>query len=75
MIRDLLLGVFFILAAVFMFVFVPGYAIDRYQCAGYESATGKSTKYAALECYVQDGGKWYSWSEYKYRLASKGEMK
>jgi hypothetical protein len=46
--------------------------VDSWQCAKYEEATGKPTKYSGAMCYVQDGGKWYAWAEYKHRLATKG---
>lgn len=48
--------------------------VDAYLCSGYESATGKDTKYSALRCYIKDGGEWYSWEEYMHRLATKGEF-
>ncbi len=44
-------------------------------CIGYSEATGKPTKYLAMECYIKDGAEWYAWSEYKYRLAARGQMK
>ena len=56
-------------------VLVPPYFIDKYSCGQYAEITGKPTKFAALECYIKDGDKWYVWAEYKYRLAAKGEMK
>ncbi len=55
------------------FVAVTG--LDQYNCQGYSTATGKPTKYLAMECYIKDGGEWYAWNEYKYRLAARGQMK
>ena len=56
-------------------VLIPAYFVDKYSCGQYAEITGKPTKFAAFECYVKDGDKWYAWAEYKYRLATKGEMK
>ncbi len=49
--------------------------LDKASCAGYSETTGKPTKYVAMECYIKDGGEWYAWSEYKYRLAARGQMR
>lgn len=49
-------------------------ALEAYQCGKYESVTGKQTRYEGLSCYVQDTGNWYAWTEYKHRLATKGEF-
>jgi len=48
--------------------------LEVYQCAKYETVTSKPTRYEGLACYVQDKGEWYSWTEYKHRLATKGEF-
>jgi hypothetical protein len=48
---------------------------ERWQCAGYERDTGRPTKYGNAMCFIQDGGQWYSWEEYKNRLVARGEMK
>ena len=63
------------LVAVFLMAFAPTYLWGKYSCHTYESITGKPTKYQAGDCYIKDGDNWYVWSEYKYRLATKGEMK
>lgn len=42
--------------------------VEWYQCYTYETATGMPTKYTGLRCYVQDGGRWYSWEEYQPRV-------
>lgn len=49
-------------------------ALTAYQCAQYETVTGKPTKFAGMECYINDGGKWFAWSEYKNRLVTRGDM-
>ncbi len=78
MIRDLIdaaavmAGMFFVFCVV---VIPPLIALDMWQCAAYDTATKKATKYSAGVCYIQDGGEWYSWTEYKHRLVTKGEMK
>lgn len=51
-----------------------GAAFESYQCTKYETVTGRPTRYDGLACYVQDGGAWYAWAEYKHRLATKGEF-
>lgn len=48
--------------------------MEAYQCNVYQGVTGKPTKYEGLSCFVQDGGNWYAWTEYKYRLVTKGEF-
>ena len=54
-------------------LFGVGYAIDRWQCAGYEIATGKDTNFVALTCYVQTENGWQARDEYINRaMASEG---
>ena len=48
------------------------YGTVRYECRTYEVVTGKPTKMGALTCYVNDGGQWMAWDEYKYRFATRG---
>ena len=48
------------------------YIPTAWQCNGYSKVTGKQTKVVTLDCYIKDGNNWYVWSEYKYRLATKG---
>lgn len=50
------------------------YGATAWQCAGYEDITGKETQMKAGSCFIKDGGAWYAWTEYKYRLATKGEF-
>lgn len=50
------------------------YQLESWQCTGYQTATGKATKYVRAECYVKDDGAWYSWTEYKNRLIARGQM-
>ena len=64
-----------VLASVVGAIFIPVYEIGKHQCAAYQSITSKPTKYAVMECYIQDDGKWYSEKEYKNRLVAKGTMK
>lgn len=49
-------------------------ALGSYSCSQYESVTGKQTRFSGLECYINDGGKWYAWAEYKNRLVTRGTM-
>jgi hypothetical protein len=48
--------------------------LESYQCAKYETVTGKPTQFTGLACYVQDNGGWYSWTEYKNRLVANGDF-
>ena len=68
----ILLGGFIMFILAVLLIAVP---IDMWTCAKYEEATGKSTKFMGLTCYVQDKGQWYAWVEYKNRLVTKGEIK
>lgn len=61
-------------AAVFGLIVGIIYLGSSYECAAYQRITSKQTQMGGLTCYIQDGGKWYGWPEYKYRLATKGEM-
>jgi len=78
MIRDFIeffsftVGLFLALCVV---VALPLIALDMWQCRSYQETTGKPTKYRAGMCFIKDGGEWYSWTEYKHRLVTKGEMK
>ena len=65
----LLIWAFFLSAA-----FGISVGFDAYQCASYEAVTGRQTRFEGLSCYVQDTGNWYAWTEYQYRLATKGEF-
>ena len=68
-------GCILICAAMVLIAVVGAMAVaESYKCNAYQSVTGRATKYEAMECYVQDGGSWYAWTEYKYRLATKGEF-
>ena len=55
-------------------VCAPVYFGMRYQCASYAQVTGKPTKFVALDCYIQDGAKWYVWEEYKHRFLANGDL-
>ena len=68
------LGVGVLVVLLTVVVLWLGEALVAYQCSTYEHVTGKATQYTGLSCYVQDGGNWYAWSEYKHRLATKGDF-
>lgn len=40
--------------------------LSEYSCYKYGDATGRQTKVAGFECYVQHNGGWYNKEEYKY---------
>lgn len=67
---------FFVVAVLTVFAVALGLSttLEHYQCGKYESVTGKPTRYEGMSCYVQDTGNWYAWTEYKHRLATKGEF-
>jgi hypothetical protein len=69
-----IIGLLAVLAVFFAIAIGVGAIFDSYQCSRYEKVTGKPTQYEGLSCYVQDGGSWYAWTEYKHRLATKGEF-
>lgn len=56
-------------------IFAGAMVMGKWQCGKYQEATGKATKYTGAECYVQEDGKWYAWTEYKNRLVTAGSMK
>lgn len=43
-----------------------------WECGNYEKATGKTTKMVGIGCYIQEGGSWMLWDEYKLRFATHG---
>jgi len=65
----IIFGIFIAPLAALVLVF---YGLMEWECGAYQSATGKATKVAAMTCYVQDGGQWFAWEEYKYRMVAKG---
>lgn len=48
------------------------YGSAWYECDTYERVTGARTKMGALTCYINEGGQWMAWDEYKYRFATRG---
>jgi hypothetical protein len=64
-------------AAVFtmcLVIGIPAYILIGLECNGYERATGKQTKYVVGICYIQDGGQWFAWEEYKNRFVAGGML-
>lgn len=64
-----------LMIVIFGGIFGFEYLGNRWDCAGYETATGKPTKYIGNTCYIQDSGQWYAWQEYKNRFVANGVMK
>lgn len=52
---------------------ILGHIVVSYQCSTYERVTGKPTKTEAMTCYVNEGGQWMAWDEYKLRFATRAQ--
>lgn len=75
LVRSLFIGFLVLVIVVVAPVVFMVIQMDRWQCEGYARDTGKQTKYGNAMCFIQDGGQWFAWEEYKHRLVAKGEMK
>lgn len=64
-----------VVVVIFGGIFLAVYIGNRWDCAGYESATGKPTKYFGNTCYIRDSDRWYAWEEYKNRFVANGGVK
>lgn len=68
---------FFIMLVLFAISIAVGVRVlrDYYVCSTYTQVTGKETKYSGLSCYVKYNNSWFTFEEYKYRFAGKGDFK
>lgn len=49
-------------------------ALVNWECSNYSEVTGRKTRVAAGSCYIEDGGQWYAWAEYKHRFVANGAL-
>ena len=60
-------------------VMVPAFGVAYWgvtvECADYQRITGRQTQLVTITCYVNDGGQWFRWDEYKLRNVTKGTTK
>ena len=59
-------------AAIFSAIYLLVWGLTAWSCSSHQRITGTPTQMSIGACYVQEGGKWMSWDEYKLRFATKG---
>jgi hypothetical protein len=47
-------------------------AYERVNCSGYQTVTGRATRYEGFQCYVNDGTVWHTMDEYRFRNPMRG---
>lgn len=69
------LGALAITASIGVLVAAPFIYLDRQECHAYaDPAAGIRTEVRNISsCYVNDGTRWYAWSEWKLRGATRGQ--